>query len=179
MNNTKRLASIESLLKDVPKFECRSGCADCCGPVIMTRLEMRRICERTGLKERDLDFMTVLQLEGSTCPLLDKATKKCTVYDIRPAICRVFGASDHPRLKCPHGCRPEKPWSTPKTDAVMDSVKELGHGLPANSWMLSGRSDLISPLHQTLPSAPSSPQSQVRDHSQAQASQAHSREAAQ
>jgi len=102
----------------------------------MSRLEMKRICERTGKTEDELDFMTVLASEDQICPLLDRQTHRCTVYDIRPAICKVFGASLHKRLVCPHGCAPPAPLSAKATDDLIDESKRLGHGFPAHSHAL-------------------------------------------
>lgn len=96
----------------------------------MSRLEMKRICERTGKTEKELDFMTVME-NGGTCPLLKD--NRCSVYDIRPAICKVFGASDHHRLQCPHGCKPKNPLSASDTDQLIDTSEQLGHGFPAHS----------------------------------------------
>jgi Fe-S-cluster containining protein len=96
MNNTQRLASIDTLLAGVPQFQCVEGCADCCGPVTMTALEWKRLAVRTGdtkLKEKTTAAAKDIMDGGhGSCPMLDKSTNKCSVYDIRPAICRVFGA---------------------------------------------------------------------------------------
>jgi Fe-S-cluster containining protein len=40
-----------------------------------------------------------------TCPLLDM-NNMCTIYDIRPMICRIFGLVK--KMRCPHGCKPTK-----------------------------------------------------------------------
>jgi len=136
MKNSTRLATIDFLLKDVPAFTCKDGCADCCGPVVMTRLEMRRIVERTGKTEKELDFVTVLESQDQVCPLLDRVTRKCTVYDIRPAICKVFGASDARHLSCPHGCSPVERLSAFDTEEIIQEVEQLGHGFPAHSHAL-------------------------------------------
>jgi len=32
----------------------------------------------------------------------------CGIYDIRPKICQLFGAVDHPMMQCPHGCGPKR-----------------------------------------------------------------------
>lgn len=96
----------------------------------MTRLELKRICERTGKSPAELDLLTLLiKAPDLKCPLLDPITHRCTVYDIRPAICRVFGSSKHPRLTCPHDCAPSAPLSPAETDTLIDRVTELGHGL--------------------------------------------------
>jgi Fe-S-cluster containining protein len=119
MNNTRRLATLDDLLKGVPTFTCKEGCSDCCGIVPMTRLEWKRIQERTGItKQYD---------ENGNCNLLKDG--KCSVYDIRPAICRIFGASTEPRLQCPHGCKSERLLTAKETDGLIMQVDRLGHGL--------------------------------------------------
>lgn len=119
MNNTAKARAIDDLLSGVPSFACVEGCADCCGVVHMTPVEWFRIKQRTGLKA--LKFTKSL-----SCPLLDSKTKKCSVYDIRPAICRVFGASDHHRLVCPHGRTPAKKLTVNETDVLMGRVESIG-----------------------------------------------------
>lgn len=32
---------------------------------------------------------------------------KCSIYEDRPFICRVFGAVKSERMRCPHGCKPK------------------------------------------------------------------------
>lgn len=127
MNNTKRLATIEFLLKDVPTFTCKEGCSDCCGVVPMTRLEWKRIQERTGIK-------TQFTSKGR-CALLKNG--KCSVYDIRPAICRIFGTSEYSILTCPHGCRSQQLLSKTTTDNLTDRVRTLGLGMVLDNKPLS------------------------------------------
>lgn len=140
MNNTKRLASIDNILGGVPQFQCIEGCSDCCGPVGMSRLEMNRIAEDTGLsvdaiRKKMLSAFTnamnrseVHAHAHGSCPLLDKETHKCSVYDHRPGVCHLFGAVDHPRLTCPHGRRPEKLLSHEESKEILKEVSKLGHG---------------------------------------------------
>lgn len=128
MNNTQRLASIDFLLSKLPTFECKPGCADCCGPVMMSRLELKRIVARTGIDPKRLNAQWMLKEGCISCPLLT-ADNRCSVYDIRPAICRVFGSSAHPRLRCPHGLGPLEPISAKQTNSLIDQVMELGHGI--------------------------------------------------
>ena len=135
MNNTARLAKIEDLLKNVPTFKCLDGCADCCGPVMMSRLEMRRIVARTDIPQHRLEAQWMLKKGCLNCPLLTP-DKKCSVYDIRPAICRVFGSSDHPRLTCPHGLGPDKKMTRAETNSLIDEVMTTGLGIsnPFEKW---------------------------------------------
>ena len=46
-----------------------------------------------------------ISLDNLTCPFLefDEAGKaSCTIYELRPDVCRLFGHGGHPNLVCPH-----------------------------------------------------------------------------
>lgn len=100
------LDALDALYATLPRIECKRLCQECCGPVFMERLEWDRIGERLGRYPRP----TAEQAAGLECPMLD-ADGGCGVYDIRPAICRLWGLVDGPLTRCPHGCEPER-WLT-------------------------------------------------------------------
>ena len=135
MNNTTRYARLDDLIRTIPPFECVDGCADCCGPITMTPLEWKRIIERTGdhkLKDKMAKLMDdAFQGGQGHCPLLDPVKKKCTVYDIRPAICVVYGSGNAEHLICPHGRKPEKPLTAEEVSVFMAQVDRLGLGRPS------------------------------------------------
>ena len=89
------------------KVRCATGCSICChGPIPVSNedlapLLVRRLAaKREFIIAREGDMMFMLG-EGETapCPFLDDS--RCVVYDERPMICRLYGAS---RLaKCKHG----------------------------------------------------------------------------
>ncbi|MDP1879296.1 MAG: YkgJ family cysteine cluster protein, partial [Actinomycetota bacterium] len=58
---------------------------------------------------------------------LDTKTKKCSVYEVRPAICRLFGAVKG-ELVCPHGYAPESSalLSDKQAREILRKVDELG-----------------------------------------------------
>jgi uncharacterized protein len=129
MNDTAKLKAIDALLETVPRFTCKPGCADCCGPLMMSRLEAKRIRRATGIDPMALmnNLEQAIQTGCLTCPFVHPETHRCTIYEIRPAVCRIFGASEHRRLTCPHGCRPEKLMTNSETDALMDQIDKLGY----------------------------------------------------
>lgn len=91
---------IQDLYALIPEFPCLPGCTACCrafGIPSQTRTETRRI--RKYLKEKGLPFKPA---EGTTCPYVSDLG--CTIYPVRPFICRLFGAS--PNLLCHLGARP-------------------------------------------------------------------------
>lgn len=135
MNNSTRYARLDDLLRTIPKFECVEGCSDCCGPITMTPLEWKRIIERTGdhkLKDKMAALIEAAFQGGRDhCPLLNPATHRCTVYDIRPAICVLYGAGKGDHLECPHGRQPEKPLTYDEFMVLMSQVDRLGLGRPS------------------------------------------------
>ena len=98
MSGSERSA-LRRLYKQIPTFECRDGCTDCCGPVPVSPLEAKRL---------DLEGQTLIPTKQNclTCPFVDQG--RCSVYADRPFMCRLFGTVDTSLLRCPHGCRPEK-----------------------------------------------------------------------
>lgn len=78
------------LYEKIPKFECKEGCAECCGPVPFTKWEWEQVEDKR--KATSLD-----------CPYA--VSGRCDIYDKRPLICRLYGAVR--KMKCPHGCKPE------------------------------------------------------------------------
>ncbi len=91
---------IQDLYAQVPAVDCRGDCATTCTSFPIPRIEKRLIRRATGIdlgpKHRDP--------RTTTCPLLDQAGR-CTGYDVRPLICRIWGTSQ--LYPCRFGCRPD------------------------------------------------------------------------
>lgn len=128
MNNTAKLAALESLYAQLPKIECQRKCQECCGPIVMTRLEARRLPElqfdrmpmRTGLP----GFAHVSRVPDTlTCPLLKDGA--CSAYDRRPAICRLWGLTE--KLRCPFGCEPSPRWTERQAYEWLLAVSTIGY----------------------------------------------------
>lgn len=95
---------LQAIWDKVPEMEdCKGLCSSSCGPIPAYASERKLIEGRTGKK---------LQTDGRmTCSMLT-AAGVCSVYGIRPLICRLWGAvEDHPAMRCPHGCKPKR-WLT-------------------------------------------------------------------
>jgi hypothetical protein len=107
MSITRKL---NHLYTQIPAFECKPGCTDCCGPVPFSRTEWQIITDKR--KGTSID-----------CPY--SMTGKCDIYAQRPFMCRIFGTSDDPRLKCPHGCKPLTPLSSDEAKILTDQYLNL------------------------------------------------------
>lgn len=129
MNTTVKLAKIDALLSAIPTFKCKEGCSDCCGPVQLSRLEYMRCIQASGRTAEHVKEQMQKDLQQGiyACPLLDTVTRKCSVYTVRPAICRLFGVVKG-ELLCPHGYAPESHslLSDEQAQKILRKVEELG-----------------------------------------------------
>lgn len=133
MSNTAKLQAIDALYATLPALPCQQKCQACCCTFGMSRLELRRIEQRVGsLKTTRHNVfddvhgrsMGVHQtLKCNVCPMLKDGL--CSVYDIRPAICRLWGLSE--RMKCPYGCKPERVLSPEEVFNFMTAILKLGY----------------------------------------------------
>lgn len=89
---------LQSIYDALPVLKCQARCQEACGPIVMTKFEWERIQARLGY--------TPVGDASLNCPMLDPGMGTCTVYDIRPAICRLFGMVE--TLRCKWGCIPER-----------------------------------------------------------------------
>lgn len=118
MNNTRKLQLIDEILADLPRIDCQRKCQEACGPVMMSRLEWKRICQRLGAAPAALPDLT--------CPMLGK-DGLCSVYAVRPTICRLFGLVK--KMACPFGCQPERWLTDEEACRVLGKIDALGNSL--------------------------------------------------
>lgn len=104
---------LRDLFAQIPNVNCQGKCANSCGPIGCSALEKTLIEERAGKKlTTDDDNMCLMLKRG-----------KCSVYAIRPIICRLWGVV--PSMPCPHGCKPEQPMSDQEGYRIMAQAMEL------------------------------------------------------
>lgn len=89
----------EKVYAAVPDANCKGLCHEACGVITMSEFEFDRITARTGREPAAKDGTL-------TCPLLTE-DRKCSVYDIRPLMCRLYGSTE--KMPCPFGCVPSGP----------------------------------------------------------------------
>lgn len=84
-----------------------SNCGGCCGvllPVSKAEIkEIKRYIKRKHIKEQKHEEIKRDVLRSGfldmTCPFRDNTAQKCTIYPVRPAICRVFMCNRKPDVK--------------------------------------------------------------------------------
>ena len=91
-------AELDAHYATVPNVRCKGLCHRIgCQSVGMTPVEQERIATTTGVQ-------IPLAVAGR-CPALS-SSGNCTVYQVRPAVCRLYGTVEN--LRCPYGCEPEQ-----------------------------------------------------------------------
>lgn len=82
-----------------------------------TKLEAQLMTEKSG-EQPTLN-------DDAQCGYLSEG--KCSVYDVRPAICRLFGSTE--KLPCIHGCEPDN-GRIPETESmkILDEIDKLNGG---------------------------------------------------
>jgi hypothetical protein len=93
-------AELQELYDQLPALVCQGLCAESCGPIGASRLEVARVREVAGVD------VTRVQPD-LTCPALSTTfgAGRCTAYDVRPMLCRLWGVVES--MPCPHGCVPQ------------------------------------------------------------------------
>ena len=89
-------STFESMYASLPTVVCQGLCAASCGPIACSQAEADRMAAAAG---RPLEFTS-----GLTCGYLDDVHRRCTVYAVRPLICRLWGVATD--MVCPWGCQP-------------------------------------------------------------------------
>lgn len=104
---------LDKIYKKLPKLNCKGKCTDACSLIRVGKYERERITKMLGNDpfiptDGFLEVIQKPQCEWA-CKLLKDG--KCTIYSLRPLICRLFGLVK--KMQCPFGCMPEK-WLTDK-----------------------------------------------------------------
>lgn len=91
------MTELDLLYGQVPQISsCTGQCFLSCGPIAYGDAEAARILRRMrGLPEADDDMR---------CSMLN-AFNRCDVYDDRPMLCRLWGATV--KMPCVFGCEPD------------------------------------------------------------------------
>jgi hypothetical protein len=109
-------AQLEALYAQIPAVPCQGHCLEACGPLGMAAIEFHRLRRATPRR-----------LVGKTlaCPLLKQG--RCTVYAVRPTICRLWGATE--TMPCPWGCRPERVLTQAESAGLLHEVDAVSQHL--------------------------------------------------
>lgn len=104
---------IKDLYSMIPEVIGCTNCGNCCGPVPFAPVESKKV----------VPIKKVFKGEDLSCPYRKEG--KCSIYENRPLMCRLFGATDPPDLMCPNGAKAEKTLSKKKTSKIIRRYQQL------------------------------------------------------
>ena len=89
---------LDAIYASLPTIECKRLCYDSCGPIGGGLIEAKRMIAARGGRP-----IGMAQPPAVVCPLLT-TDNACSVYRVRPLLCRLWGVMDS--LPCTYGCVP-------------------------------------------------------------------------
>lgn len=112
----------------IPPVACKGLCEDSCGPITMSEDEDTRI-RQLGYDIPSMpDALAALERgEDYYCPAL--VDGRCAVYEDRPTICRLWGATES--MPCPHGCTPDGALTQDRSHELLRLSAVAGGGMAA------------------------------------------------
>lgn len=124
-------AALAGLYAQIPRIPgCDGRCWTSCGPVNLSDRERQRI-RAAGHRITPYE-QAMASVETFYCEALT-GDKRCAVYDLRPMVCRLWGAVEN--LPCAYGCVPEGGYLT----------AAQGYWLLAESFRVGGGERTLSP----------------------------------
>lgn len=100
--------ALKKIYKRVPDCHCKGLCVQACGPVPFSATERAKVESLAphGWIDWENPVGTYIPVSDENsdliCPFLQQG--KCSIYDDRPLVCRMYGAAE--KLQCEHGCKP-------------------------------------------------------------------------
>lgn len=136
--------AVLAIYAEMPQVRCRGLCHRTCGsiPVVAAELPVFKKALKGPLKNtlpipnsggEDLNGNTIpggLLICGDkdlTCPALTE-DMRCSIHASRPLICRLYGMVDNDKMKCPHGCVPERWVTNDEVGGWYDRLDKIDHG---------------------------------------------------
>lgn len=145
----------KTLLKYGNEMKCKEGCSKCCyTDISIFKVESERIKDWFNSKDeeaqKNLKRLWSTQNEAKACPFLYE--EKCSIYDVRPVICRTQGAplflaSENALDYCPLNFETEDPpkedWLNLERLNTMLSLAAKSAGLEERIRLKKLKSDFI------------------------------------
>lgn len=129
------IAELDNLYSQLPNITCKGLCHDSCGVIAASELEYQRIGNAgasIGPRMSDPGFRQARSDTGGWCPALGPV-RNCTIYPIRPFICRAYGLGAG--LRCQHGCVPDRIVPDVELWNIMARIEQLSrHVTGVRSW---------------------------------------------
>jgi Fe-S-cluster containining protein len=112
---------LQATYDSLPAIQCKRKCNLACGPIGFAPVEIANV-QTAG---HQIPTMVNHLIHG---PLTCSALKggRCSMYDQRPGICRLYGLTK--LLRCQHGCEPDRWLSETEASEFLKSIEALMPG---------------------------------------------------
>lgn len=99
---------LKKIYNKLPEIKCKGLCVEACSIVKVSDIEKKEIARKYAIEpflseEQIVEKMMNSHPSSWKCGALKDG--RCTVYEDRPLICRLFGLVK--AMKCPYGCIPD------------------------------------------------------------------------
>lgn len=117
-------ASLNAIYAKIPNIQCKGLCHETCSMIIASRIESK-IAKKSLGKTPFLTLPKAVELTatGVISPCSALKNNRCSIYDIRPSICRLYGVAEG--LLCQFGCVPERVLTDREARNIMREIREL------------------------------------------------------
>lgn len=135
---------LQAIYDRLPSIECKGACHGACCFIEASQRERERMERASGQKLDTVDAadpavnpLGLPQIGRDNRPLARfRCTMlgddgRCTVYDLRPMICRMYGVVEG--LECYRGCKPERTIPAPEAMILLAEAMEVG-GKPPEGY---------------------------------------------
>lgn len=113
------IEKLKQLYAEIPQMQCKPGCTKCCGFIPWSEFEYNQLEQ-----QKEIRFLCVYPHKG-----------RCSIYDQRPFICRLFGTIEPPHImSCPEGCAPAFPLTADQASRLLARYRQL---LKDDPWLNS------------------------------------------
>jgi Fe-S-cluster containining protein len=122
----RRRLSLDDVYRQIPPVDCRGQCLESCGPISMSRQEQGKLLAQGINIPPMAEAIAALEKgEDYYCPALIEG--RCSVYDDRPTICRLWGATES--MPCAYGCTPDDALTQEESYRLLRLAAEVGGGM--------------------------------------------------
>jgi Fe-S-cluster containining protein len=124
---SREALALDRIYARIPQIACQRRCQAACGKIAASVAENHLL-----IRQQNRIFGGVWTNEDEHhgtygrvyCEFLSHPEGECTVYSLRPLMCRLFGVIRE--LACPHGCQPERWLSPEEQQELIREVNALG-----------------------------------------------------
>lgn len=121
-------SKMRKLWEQIPDSKCRGMCQEACSAIAMSELELELLSGHRPIPFPRMQRMVETlaeQGQGYHCPMLMNG--RCTAYEDRPTICRLYGSEA--ALPCEWGCEPEEGYlSHAEGQRILGESMDIGGG---------------------------------------------------